>query len=78
MGNNISEKLKTFIGQLADGNGVSWQFIDEFVGRTEKRALFIQLLAEKWHGMWAYISTDEKLTYDHQLLLCNNTYVTKK
>lgn len=67
LGNNISEKLKTFIGQLADGNGVSWQFIDEFVGRTEKRALFIQLLAEKWHGMWAYISTDEKLTYDHQL-----------
>ena len=67
LGNNISEKLKIFIGQLADGNGVSWQFIDEFVGRTEKRALFIQLLAEKWHGMWAYISTDEKLTYDHQL-----------
>ena len=64
---NISEKLKTFIGQLADGNEVSWQFIDEFVDRTEKRALFIQLLAEKWHGMWAYISTDEKLTYDHQL-----------
>lgn len=67
LGNNISEKLKTFIGQLADGNKVSWQFIDEFVGRTEKRALFIRLLAEKWHGMWAYISTDEKLTYDHQL-----------
>lgn len=64
---NISEKLKTFIGQLADGNEVSWQFIDEFVDRTEKRALFIRLLAEKWHGMWAYISTDEKLTYDHQL-----------
>lgn len=41
------KKLKTFIGQLADGNEVSWQFIDEFVDRTEKRALFIQLLAEK-------------------------------
>lgn len=64
---NISEKLKTFIGQLADGNEASWQFIDEFVDRTEKQALFIRLLAEKWHGMWAYISTDEKLTYDHQL-----------
>lgn len=64
---NISEKLKTFIGQLADGNEASWQFIDEFVDKTEKQALFIRLLAEKWHGMWAYISTDEKLTYDHQL-----------
>lgn len=62
------EKLIVFIAQLADENEVSWRFIDEFVGKTKQKEHFICLLAEKWTGMWAYISTDETLTYERQLL----------
>lgn len=62
------EKLNVFIAQLADENEVSWRFIDEFVGETKQKEYFIRLLAEKWTGMWAYISADETLTYERQLL----------
>lgn len=67
-----SEKLVAFIQQLADGNALSWRFIDEFVNRTSKQPLFIRLLAENWSGMWAHISADETLTYDHQLMYLQN------
>ena len=33
-----------------------------------KQEEFICLLAEKWTGMWTYISADETLTYERQLL----------
>lgn len=62
------EKLIVFIAQLADENEVSWRFIDEFVGKTKQKEHFIRLLAEKWTGMWAYISANETLTYERQLL----------
>ena len=62
------EKLDVFITQLSDENEVSWRFIDEFVGKTKQKEHFIRLLAEKWTGMWAYISADETLTYERQLL----------
>ena len=68
----ISEKLMTFIKQLSDGDDISWHFIDEFVSRTSKQRLFIRLLAENWSGMWAHISADETLTYDHQLIYLQN------
>ena len=45
-----SEKLMTVIKQLADGDEVSWRFIDEFVSRTKNQNLFIRLLAENWPG----------------------------
>lgn len=61
-------KLNVFITQLADENEVSWRFIDEFVDQNKQQEKFICLLAEKWTGMWAYISTDETLTYERQLL----------
>ena len=63
-----SEKLMTVIKQLADGDEVSWRFIDEFVSRTKNQNLFISLLAENWPGLWAHISADETLTYDRQLM----------
>lgn len=62
------EKLNVFIAQLADENEISWRFIDEFVSRNKQREEFICLLAEKWTGMWTYISADETLTYERQLL----------
>ncbi len=68
----ISEKLMTFIKQLSDGDDISWHFIDEFVSRTSKQRLFIRLLAENWSGMWAHISADETLMYDHQLIYLQN------
>lgn len=67
-----SEKLAVFIQQLADGDDISWRFIDEFVSRTSKQPLFIRLLSKNWTGMWTHISADETLTYDHQLMYLQN------
>ena len=61
-------KLTAFVVQLADGNEISWKFIDEFISKTAHLDHFIRLLAESWTGMWAYISADETLTYERQLL----------
>ena len=72
LGEENSEKLMAFIQQLADGDELSWRFIDEFVNRTSKQALFIRLLSKNWTGMWAHISADETLTYDHQLMYLQN------
>lgn len=72
LGEEISEKLTAFIQQLADGDDISWRFIDEFVSRTSKQPLFIRLLAESWSGMWTHISADETLTYDRQLMYLQN------
>ena len=72
LGEENSEKLMAFIQQLADGDDLSWRFIDEFVNRTSKLPLFIRLLSKNWTGMWAYISADETLTYDHQLMFLQN------
>ena len=72
LGEENSEKLMAFIQQLADGDNLSWRFIDEFVNRTSKQPLFLRLLAENWPGMWAHISADETLTYDHQMMYLKN------
>lgn len=72
LGEENSEKLMAFIQQLVDGDDLSWRFIDEFVNRTSKQALFIRLLSKNWAGMWAHISADETLTYDHQLMYLQN------
>ena len=72
LGEENSEKLMAFIQQLADGDDLSWRFIDEFGNRTSKLPLFIRLLSKNWTGMWAYISADETLTYDHQLMFLQN------
>lgn len=63
-----SEKLMAFIKQLSDGADISWRFIDEFVSRSYKQAIFIRLLSENWAGMWKHISADETLTYSRQLM----------
>ena len=61
-------KLTEFIAQLSDENETSWKFIDEFMSRTVHQHCFIRLLAERWTGMWAYISAKETLTYERQLV----------
>ena len=72
LGEENSEKLMAFIQQLTDGKDRSWRFIDEFANHTSKLPLFIRLLSKNWTGMWAYISADETLTYDHQLMYLQN------
>lgn len=62
-----SEKLTAFLVQLSDESENSWKFIDEFIDRTARLDLFIELLADKWPGMWASVSANETLTYERQL-----------
>ena len=62
-----SEKLTAFLVQLSDESENSWKFIDEFIDRTARPDLFIELLADKWPGMWASVSANETLTYERQL-----------
>lgn len=62
-----SVKLSTFIKQMSDETEVSWHFIDEFFSCTKQRKRFIELLAEKWTGLWTHISADATMTYDHKL-----------
>lgn len=62
-----SVKLSAFINQLSDEEETSWRFIDEFFSYTKQREQFIQLLTEKWTGMWTHISADATMTYDHKL-----------
>lgn len=64
---NPSEKLTAFLMQLSDESENSWKFIDEFIDRTARLDLFIELLADKWPGMWASVSANETLTYERQL-----------
>lgn len=68
LGMESSEKLMIFIKQLTGGDDSSWQFIDEFVGRTQKKTVFVQLLAENWPEFWSHVTADEMLTYDRQLM----------
>lgn len=62
-----SEKLTSFIRQLADEDEISWNFIDEFVDITEYQERFFKLLACEWYGMWEFITSNEFLTYDRKL-----------
>lgn len=62
-----SVKLSAFIKQLSDEKENSWRFVDEFFSCTKQREGFIQLLAEKWTGLWMYISADATMSYDHKL-----------
>lgn len=62
-----SDKLTAFLAQLSDESENSWNFIDEFIDRTTRLDIFIGLLADKWPGMWAFISANETITYEQQL-----------
>ena len=62
-----SVKLSAFINQLSDEREISWHFINEFFSCTKQRKQFIQLLSQKWTGMWTHISADATMTYAHKL-----------
>lgn len=61
------EKLNIFIKQLSDESDRSWKFIDEFFDRIENKQEFISLLADRWTGIWEYISKKDDITYSKQL-----------
>ena len=78
-----SVKLSAFINQLSDEEETSWRFIDEFFSYTKQREQFIQLLTEKWTGMWTHISADATMTYrllalNLQIEFCCNCLMSVK
>lgn len=74
--NSNSLQCKSFMHQLSDKDKSSWKFINEFIDRTEKQDLFVELLANSWTGMWNYIYNEPTLTYDRVIfyfkLILNN------
>lgn len=74
--NSNSSQCELFIHQLADEDKSSWQFINEFMDKTEKQDLFIELLGNAWIGMWNFIYnysalTDDRKTFYFKLILNN-------
>lgn len=74
--NSNGSQCQLFIHQLADEDKSSWQFINEFVDKTEKQDLFIELLGNAWTHMWNYIYRHPTLTEDRKTfyfkLILNN------
>ena len=62
-----NSKRDILIHQLSDESEVSWNFIDEFVDRTEYKEKFIKLLCYEWSGIWEFISGRSTLQYERQL-----------
>lgn len=63
-----TKKRDTFIKQLADNTEESWNFIDEFMDKTQYKERFIGLLARIWDNMWNYIEQNMVLTYQRKIL----------
>lgn len=63
------EKIKRniFIQQLSDESEQSWNFVDEFIDKTEYKEKFLRLIASTWEGLWEYISGLSTLQYERQL-----------
>lgn len=66
-GCNDNVKLELFFKQLADETKLSWDFIDEFTGRTNHLVEFIKGLSRNWAGMWLIISNKNTISYDRQM-----------
>lgn len=64
---NDNVKLELFFKQLADETKLSWDFIDEFIGRTNHLAEFIKGLSRNWTGMWLFISNKNTISYERQM-----------
>lgn len=66
-GGNDNVKLELFFKQLPDETKLSWDFIDEFTGRTNHLAEFIKGLSRNWAGMWLFISNKNTISYERQM-----------
>lgn len=66
-GCNDNVKLELFFKQLADETKLSWDFIDEFTGRTNHLVEFIKGLSRNWAGMWLFIANKNTISYDRQM-----------
>lgn len=64
--NKYSSKLEVFVEQLVNDKD-SWNFIDEFIYKTNNANKFIGLLSAKNDGFWSLISKNSSLTYDRQV-----------
>lgn len=64
---NDSEKRKVLIGQLSDRTRDSWEFVNEFIERTQYKEKLIQLLAMQWIDMWNDIVQNISITYERKI-----------
>ncbi len=62
-----TEKLRILIIQLSDGTEESWNFINEFIDKTQYKGKFIRLLALAWDDIWNHIVTNVSLTYERKV-----------
>lgn len=60
-------KLKSFLKQLADETEMSWNFIDEFIDRTNYSAEFIKGLSNCWTRIWLFIANNNTISYERQM-----------
>lgn len=66
-GGNDNVKLELFFKQLADETKLSWDFIDEFTGRTNHLAEFIKGLSRNWTRIWLFVSNKNTINYERQM-----------
>lgn len=59
--NNESSKFKVYMDKLSDGSTASYEFILAYIDHSFNPA-FIEILVDKWKGLWKYIERDTKLT----------------
>ena len=66
-GGNDNVKLELFFKQLADETKLSWDFIDEFTGRTNHLTEFIKGLSRNWTRIWLFVSNKNTINYERQM-----------
>ena len=61
------EKRNAFLSQLSDEKEDSWNFLDDFMEKTQYRNKLINLLAMNWNAMWNFITENVALTDDRKI-----------
>ena len=61
------DKLDAFINQLSNDEE-AWEFIDDFIDRSQQIGNFIRLMSKKCVGFWEIIYNNFSLTYERQLM----------
>ena len=62
-----SSQLDVFFKQLADESAQCWQFIDEFIDKTEMQKRFVKMLSTAWPGLWDEVFSNGRLTYERKV-----------
>ena len=65
------EKRARFMVKMADGTEKSWQFLDEFAGKTQHRAELFHDISSAWPMLWDHVVSNVVLTREKK-----NFYLT--